>query len=910
MKLLLLPLLLLGALPCGNARDPMPPRRASILALDAEDPEFPDGKAHAGLLVREIVRQAILIAGRDGLGLSTRDRTLGEPFPDGATTLTVRTLAVPGKSVRVRIGRKAAPDAPLLWDQEIPLPPGGLDYPALVKSCEALSRGAFIDVLKAAGFEGTPSAKAERGRVSDAIESALMTLTFTEQFRALRELHADTRTGGDAPMRMLAIVRGYAHLGKMGEYLFYAAHKAFKARALLYAERAGGLWPGTRLSLWTRAYARGLTGLHGAALEDIAAATRIAGDGNVPIWVNWIEAFCRYDATALAAFEAPYNKGLLRLLGFMLFEECRNDILEVRKLREAVQANPECYYLYEAMCEMGGIRLGSNGSTGSRAVMAERLYDRLAGLPGLPAQARKVLDEHDDGLSDLQARPRLWTALLEAADGGEPSWSAVGRFLQHQTFGQVWRKAQVDTRRNADPSRSIHETRGFWEGHPYKALMECFLLDRIRQTREAKELLAKVPLIDPELALDPIFQFSDGHRQNVAWRHQDDVARDLETKVLFLRPDEKSQHNQRGRALLAVSPYHPMAVRALIPFDWEKVKDKADEWERHFDAHPQVLLALGKKYRELKRPDDAERCLKKAAERGPSKSVCDELAAFYKERGDRERWQSTLDRFLEQEDFVGLHHARVRTDMAREFMAQKEWRKARAYAETAAQESNAAWALDAARDACEGAGDLAQAHEWQKKTAQWYLNEAQNWYFFVKRTGFGEEEEAEALALKVLEGRPGEPTEIELNALGVLHELAGRPKESLAAYEKVFARKAHPHNALHAGLKAMELKDTETRDRIFKAGLAFDPKDGTPVRERELLKSIAAGGPLDLKAWQQMLDAADAVGKMNLPYFMGRWLELNGRPGDAKLFYKKAVEAGPPLRRNGILAAVGLRRLN
>lgn len=908
MRLFLVPLLLLGTLPCGHAQEPIPPKGASILALDAEDPEYPDGKAHAGLLVREIVRQSILMAGRDGLGLSTRDRTLGEPFPDGATTLTVRTLAVPGKSVRVRIGRKAAPDAPLLWDQEIPLPPGGLDYAALVKACEALSRGAFIDVLKAAGLKGTPNAKAERGKVSDAIETALMTLTFTEQFRALRELHADARAGGDAPLRTLAIVRGYAHLGKMGEYLLYATHKAFKARSLLYAERASVLWPGTRLSLWTRAYARGLTGLHGAALEDIAAAAKIAGDGNVPVWVGWIEAFCRYDATALAALEAPYNKGLLRLLGFMLFEECRNDVLEVRKLREAIQANPECYYLYEAMCEMGGIRLESEGSMTSRTVMAERLYDRLGALADLPAPVRKVLDEHEDGLPDVKARPRIWKALLESPAGGEPSWPALGRFLQHQTFGQVWRKALVDERRNADPSKSIAESQPLWEDHPYKALIEGYLLDRRRQQRERKDLFSKVKLVDPELSMNPIFEMTDGHRQDVAWRHQDDIARDLETKVLYLKDDEKAQHTQRGRALLAVSPYNPMAVRALIPFDWEKVKDKADEWERHFDAHPQVLFDLGRKYRELKRLDDAERCLKKAADRGPSKDVSAELADLYKKRGDLERWQSTLDRFLEQEDFVGLLQARVRTDMAKEFMARKEWRKARTYAETAAQESNAAWALDAARDACEGTGDLAKAHEWQKRVSQWYSNEAQNWYFFVKRTGFGDEEEAEALALKMLAERPGVPSEIELNALGILHELAGRPKEALIAYEKALARKAHPYNALHAALKALELNDVDARDRAFKAGQAYNPKDEVP-RERELLRSIAGGGEVDIKAWQTMVDSQDAIGKANLPYFMGRWLELNNRPEDAMLFYKKAVEAGPPHRRNGVLAAVRLRAL-
>jgi len=36
------------------------------------------------LLVRELGRQAVLIAARDGIGLTTRDETLGESFPDEA----------------------------------------------------------------------------------------------------------------------------------------------------------------------------------------------------------------------------------------------------------------------------------------------------------------------------------------------------------------------------------------------------------------------------------------------------------------------------------------------------------------------------------------------------------------------------------------------------------------------------------------------------------------------------------------------------------------------------------------------------------------------------------------------------------------------------------------------------------
>ncbi len=825
-----------------------------VLGLESTTPEG----GHGGLLIREIVRQAVLIAGREGLGLRTRDHALREPLGD--RPLGVRTKATLGKQVAVKITR----GGDVLWERDVPFP----DYTGLVRECEALSRGEFVDVLKKAGFEGTPTPRADRGRVPDAVETALMTLTFTEQFRACRDLHAELRREGEAPQRLLGLARGYSHLGKMAEYLLYPAHKAFKARSLLYAERALAAWPQSSLSHATRAYARGLGGLHGPALDDLQKA------GDSPPWVKWLDAFCRYDAPALSAFEAPYNKGLLKLLGYMLYEECRNDVLEVRKLREAIEANPECYWLYEAMMEMRGIGLVQEGHRGSTLVMADRLPFRLD--------------------------------TLKAADADEPSRFAVDRWVEYQKFGQVWRKASVDLRRNANPGPSIEETRAQWEQHPYRALIEGYLIDRRRQPAEHKALVDKLRITDPELSLSPLYNMNGFANHGVAWGAQDEIARDLETKIMYLKAGEQAEGVRRGKALRAVSPHHPTAARVLVGVEF----DKAVEWEKSFDAHPAVLLELGKKYRQLKKLEDAERVLKKAVDRGTNRSTCEELAALYKEKGDLERWESTLNRLLATEDHVGLQNARVRTDMAVDLMRRKSWEKARIYAEAAAEESNASWAMDAARDACEGLGDLEAALGWQQRSSKGYANEAANWYFFVARTGYGDAAEAEAHALAILKGRPGEPSENESHQLGGLHELAGRPKEARAVYERVLKLKAHPYNALNAGLVAMQLGDVEARDKAFQAGLAYDPKDKSiPLREKEFLQAVAAGGAPDLKAWHAMVDRQDVVGQANLPYFMGRWLELSGKPEDAKAFYRRSVAAVPPWRRNCSLSAAALRRL-
>src|SRR5262249_14677039 len=60
---------------------------APAVALDLKGTGFAPHSVEQGYLVRELVRQSLLIAARDELGLPTRDRVLGDVLPDedGAT---------------------------------------------------------------------------------------------------------------------------------------------------------------------------------------------------------------------------------------------------------------------------------------------------------------------------------------------------------------------------------------------------------------------------------------------------------------------------------------------------------------------------------------------------------------------------------------------------------------------------------------------------------------------------------------------------------------------------------------------------------------------------------------------------------------------------------------------------------
>jgi tetratricopeptide (TPR) repeat protein len=921
---------------CFAQAPPPEPKQPGILALEAEEPDVTDPKADGGLLVREIVRQALLIAGRDGLGLRTRDQVLGEAFPSGATVLRVRTSAIPGKSVAVRITLKDA----VLWDQSLPLPAGDtLDYASLTREAEARSRGAFVDVLRSAGLEGKPNAKADRGRVSDATEAALMTLTFTEQIRALRELHAAAREAGDAPVRTLAIVRAYAHLGNMTEYLLYPAHKVFKARALLYAERAGALWPGTRYSLWTRAYARAIVGFQGDALGDLAAAAKLPADtdplkGSVPHWAAWIEAFCKSDDLALAAFEAPFNRGFLKFLSYVMYEGCRNTYMELHKLREALAANPECYDLYECQCNLHGISILNEATVSGPTMLAGRIYSRVADLPGLPESIKKVCDDHEQGAAEPETRPRLWQALKAAPDASEPSWAVLGRLIQETTFAQVCRRLDLARHKWAAQMPTVvkimNENRSLVEDHPYRPFVESFALDRNRQRREWEATLSKLNLVDIEMQAQELFIATEGMNvpgkvfgkkaEVLAWRHGDAISSDLQTEVLFQFGRDWNNmpaRKKKALALEAVCPYSPTAAAELVASDWDRFAPKAAEWEQHYARHPQVLHEFAWKYKSLGRNEDAERCFTRICTFAPVMRDVMQLGDHYKERGNWEKWKETLDAFLQAEDVAGLSHDTVRKELAKHFMARNEWDKALPYAAAAGQ-SFTAWGMECARDCYEGLGDLEKAHEWQKQVSERYPRTEASWYFWVKKTGFGDEAAAEAHAMKWLDSLPGS-TEGDYFTRGAIQVLRGQPKEALQAYTEAMKLDAHPSYALSVALLAMELGDTGARDRAIAAGRDYSPKDKkTVVYGKELLASMAeilAAGPdgkIDLGAWDAMLAKQDSTVKIILPYFMGRFLELRGRKEDAKKYYQQSAGAEilQSRRLNVVLAADALRRLD
>ncbi|HEY2826172.1 MAG TPA: hypothetical protein VGJ04_01110, partial [Pirellulales bacterium] len=213
-----------------------------------------ENRADGSFLAREIVRQALMIAARDELGMLTRDVLLGEPLPDDGTNVydVLSFYGPKNPHIAVVCGQKPEQKTLLEIPTDYHLP---LDYQRLTIDMEALTRTKFPTAIKdglSANTElptvptAAKNAEADKdqatvlandGVVPKEIEEQLAEMSFTSQFAAVRKLHAVIYDSGESPERLGALVRGYANLGLMTEYFSSPINRVCRARSLLYAQR-------------------------------------------------------------------------------------------------------------------------------------------------------------------------------------------------------------------------------------------------------------------------------------------------------------------------------------------------------------------------------------------------------------------------------------------------------------------------------------------------------------------------------------------------------------------------------------------------------------------------------------------------------------------------------------------------
>ncbi len=571
--------------------------------------------SHRGILARELFRQAVLLAARDELGLTTRDAVLREavdaapPYAEQAR-VELTSLLTPGKAAHLAIDRIDGDRREPLWSEDFPLPDSeNLDYVRLLEHLEPLTRTAFPEALRKAGFPSRPRPPAGDAESPADAAGRLTDWSYVAQFAAARALHAAARSRGESLALLTDLARAYSHLGVLTEHQWNAVHKAYKARALLYAQRLLGRAPGAA-GLRARAYAETLVGLPEAARADLDKAA--ADPAPAPPWAALLTAACQFDGDALAeAARADLGERLAPLLLFLTEETAGAPARAQDAAARLLAATPDCLRALDTLSASADLGVKQQVLRAA-AGRLDGLGARIRGLPDAPAGVRAAG-------GDLDATLR---ALAEAGgvgrDDGEPAWGALANLVREDRFLNVFRQAEfIQINLQSSAADYLAGAKPAVADHPYHAFFDLYTLHQKDALDDAGVALRKA--IDPaevettqgqRLALmlhDDEVDGPNNHGPDQALRHQDDVYRDL---LGTMRNTHDADRLAAAHRLLAVGPLAPAPAATLIDEDWPFAEKHVAEWEKTHARHPAVLAALARRYDAMKRPDDEERCLK------------------------------------------------------------------------------------------------------------------------------------------------------------------------------------------------------------------------------------------------------------------------------------------------------------
>jgi tetratricopeptide (TPR) repeat protein len=518
---------------------------------------------------------------------------------------------------------------------------------------------------------------------------------------------------------------------------------------------------------------------------------------------------------------------------------------------------------------------------------------RLSSVPGLPPDVSKLVFVEGAIPDEVELRRRLASAAAD--DPSDLTWGVLARQLREIRFFQVFRRVIfIGYGLTASPEEFATNALPLVADHPYRAYVECFtkpfdgnqMLQTIKSldfsdvVRRGEVFFSPLKDVDPELR-NELHALDLAHVPLGTVPGQEDAVKGLNPARIAA-----AAHN-----LLRFSPDSPLGRAALIERNWEEAKPQVEAWEKDHGGDTLVLAQLGFHWLKEGRHEDAARYFEQALARSHDGWIFKGLSDAYREAGLIDRWTKALDDFLKTEDFA-LDHARALEDLARYLMEHKEFRKARLYAELAAQRSGAAWAMLFAAQCAEEMEDWEGAERWIAATSERYPNRWLDWFHWCKRTGRGDARAAASLVEAQMRDGRSLSTESEVRQAAVVLILDQRPKEARKVLERFYNEK---HGTMIGGLLALACDmdgDAAARDAAFDS-VKNEPRPALPKVARlfGVLGDWLVNGEksaLDLREVNQMLQSMPLANRASSAAFAGLFLDRHGKRDVAIEYLKKA----------------------
>ncbi len=921
--------------------------RRHTLALSTEYTSYPKlGTAIVGQLVRELGRQALLIAARDELGIATRDQTLGELKTLSNDNGTLRLLPEvrshwrePSQLSLLPVDVQGNVTRNPAWQTTNPA--SNLDvatlYPKLAKAWEQSSRQELVEGLRKAGLDGKVRPPNRSNQPSEEVQQLLGTMNFISQFRAVRLAHQAIAERGASAEWLEVLARGYAHLCSLTAHHWTSGQEAFAARALLYAERCGAIGGDERRTGWLRAYVLAIIGAHGSALTQIE---NLAGGDDAPRWSLVIEPFCRFERGQLRAV-GEKHEDLKPLSNWLAV--CHGQFYGTAPsfhavAQECLKESPDAYGVYRHLVilnpSLSDQRFG--GYMGP-AALSRFVPQKLLEIEDLPdslqdqlrntQQLEDVSNELPDALSTdpFTPVPRFVFEKLREADRAdvkrqEPSWSAIADLIEEEQF--VMAASYCVAMQNAVESSHKEAVEGLLpliDGHPFQMFIATYALSRDEARDGCIKMLANLEIPEPRHNMYHMLwraaNVPTKTKQTLGYTASWEALNTYDYRLPSMHEEitvgaEKwwehlsTRHRQDYIMLYrTVSPHSPHWLRVALHQAKTPTPEQLEEWTPWAKKDAASARFMGWYAMNLGLNDKAIEWYQAAYEMEKDYNTTVELADAYRNTGQADKWLPTLERFLNEEEDLGLAHSNVHCYIATTYMEKDlDFARAKPHALLAAQ-AYSANGLATAMEACEGLAEWDEADQWAGELSRNYPSGSGNsWYFFCRRTGRGDAANARPFMTQYMAAQRADKVAADAAAY---HLMEGDKQKSLAQFQQLGADTSEVYWYLLSSLIADDLTDDGTRNRMIAAArnlstnyLAQNDVNLNAVIQRFCDLATATEPAIsDEKRLALEADMAKLPPATRRDYecFLGRLLELRGDMPNADRLLVNCVST-PPFR--------------
>ncbi len=886
------------------------------LALTRQFREAPPGESRP-VLVRELLRQALLIAARDELGLGTSDEVLAAAVGLEAERLVLRpNLHIKADASQAEFGVYSADSGEPVWKLETKDIYTDIEIGVLSREMQKFSRNEFPALLSKLGLKANPaSLPSNKSLQSNAtkrdvekqrnIRDLHNDFEIFPQCMAIQMLHIEIHEHGNDVELLCMLAKSYANLFLLTEPLVDGVPQAIAARALLYGDRVVDLFPDDVQARWSRGYAHALVGSLTTAEKDLDVEIK-----KQPIWAKIARHVVLFERAELDELmdkaTEPYNK--LAAFGGVLISE-GNPISQIRLAA-----------LQGAEAQMPGnqrLLMGIFRETGP-GVAAPAIEKAIASWRANIAEF-KSSSTLPKPVTDAKSYRDFILQLEKSSSKSSNEFpnSAIARIIDDMNLllnaaliGHYTANIGVDT------SGMVNECRMALRGHRHWQLVELMRDFKqstdIRQSTGYLERLANVRFLDVTplgFALELTFSSWYEKEPNASLPHaltvQATIERTSRSAWEYLRFARTNPSRLTGTAwsrtftgsLIEMAPHSPTAHAYWLYDRWEAEKSRKDEIRLRFKDATSIDWVIAHNARQEKDGKTAIESLERILEVSSDANLFWDLADTYKDLGDLDKWAETLERFLDF-DSPDLKGGGAMMELANYHLKTKDDPlTALRYAKGAAQ-TGSAWGLQCLADVHVALGEWKEAEELIRAKGQRY-SRPHEWYAWCLNFQQGDVEAAKKIALAHERKIIDKQSQDSLQSRFLIQKMAGLEIDKKLR-EDVIENASQSTFFLYVLFEFWEEKNLVERDRIAAMLTKALPKyeqDPRAIRVNisgrivvDLLNSKASNE----EAIRVFDEAIQANPKMvsSIGYFAGRYLELAGDQSQAIKYYEKSSQSG------------------